>query len=538
MGVGRQARTRTWPTRASTACACCRPTSTRASEDFTVCAEGIRFGLGAVKGVGQKAIELITQAREDGAFRSLGDFCLRAGGVAGQPPHHRGPRSRPARWRASSRRARGCWPASTRRSAWAERVREDRGVGPDGPVRRRRAAARAQPEPALPHRRPSWTRLEVLEYEHDAVGFFISGPSARPLSRRPRPAHGDAMADLDVAQDGSNVRVAGVTNTVRRKNSKKGERYATFNIEDREGVVEVIAWPDCYRRCETAIVGREPVIVLGRLEFGEVARPARRGQRGRRRGRRPTIRARPRSSPTRCCRCREARRKAARSRRPRASTAARSPRRHRQAALDAAARYPGRCRPYLQHRALAVRPRPRSSCRRARSISTIGFLQADGRLSATVDDAARRPRGAATGVRWNTDAPREGTRGPRLGRPGRDACRGIPGRARAAGRHAPASTWSRGSASRSKKLSAATRIGSGKVEELKSSSPSTKADVVDLRRPADAGPTPQPRERRRSQIKVLDRSQLILDIFAHARPDHAPASCRSSSRSSSTCCRA
>src|SRR6185369_4858418 len=77
------------------------------------------------------------------------------------------------------------------------------------------------------------------------------------------------IADLATKADSSSVRVGGVTNTVRRKNSKKGERYATFNIEDRAGVVEVIAWPDCYRRCETAIVGREPVIVLGRLELGE-----------------------------------------------------------------------------------------------------------------------------------------------------------------------------------------------------------------------------------------------------------------------------
>jgi hypothetical protein len=34
-------------------------------------------------------------------------------------------------------------------------------------------------------------------------------------------------------------------------------------------VVEVIAWPDAYKKCEAAIVGREPVFVTGRLELGE-----------------------------------------------------------------------------------------------------------------------------------------------------------------------------------------------------------------------------------------------------------------------------
>jgi DNA polymerase-3 subunit alpha len=65
------------------------------------------------------------------------------------------------------------------------------------------------------------------------------------------------------------VRVAGVTNTVRLKNSKKGDRYATFNIEDPSGVIEVIAWPRVYKECEEAIVGNAPVLVTGALEIGD-----------------------------------------------------------------------------------------------------------------------------------------------------------------------------------------------------------------------------------------------------------------------------
>jgi DNA polymerase-3 subunit alpha len=69
------------------------------------------------------------------------------------------------------------------------------------------------------------------------------------------------------------VAIAGVTNTVRLKNSRKGDRYATFNLEDREGVIEVIAWPETYKKCEAAIVAREPVFVSGKLEMGERRRP-------------------------------------------------------------------------------------------------------------------------------------------------------------------------------------------------------------------------------------------------------------------------
>jgi DNA polymerase-3 subunit alpha len=53
------------------------------------------------------------------------------------------------------------------------------------------------------------------------------------------------------------------------KNSKKGDRYATFVLEDKVGVVEVIAWPDTYRQFEAVLHGGEPVVVAGALEISE-----------------------------------------------------------------------------------------------------------------------------------------------------------------------------------------------------------------------------------------------------------------------------
>jgi DNA polymerase-3 subunit alpha len=126
----------------------------------------------------------------------------------------------------------------------------------------------SSPEPDLP-RVGEWDDLARLEHEHEAVGFYISG---HPLDRYVRDVTflgAVTTQALEGKRDQDMVAIAGVTNTVRRKNSKKGDRYATFNLEDREGVVEVIAWPDTYKKCEAAIVGREPVFVSGRLELGE-----------------------------------------------------------------------------------------------------------------------------------------------------------------------------------------------------------------------------------------------------------------------------
>src|SRR5262249_58702586 len=53
------------------------PDVNQSREDFTAAGRAIRFGLGAVKGVGSKAIEIILAARADGPFTGLHDFCLR-----------------------------------------------------------------------------------------------------------------------------------------------------------------------------------------------------------------------------------------------------------------------------------------------------------------------------------------------------------------------------------------------------------------------------------------------------------------------------
>lgn len=238
--------------------------------DFTVVPEGIRFGLCAVKGVGQKSIELITEARKGGTFRSLGDFCLRATGSQMTKRILEGLIKAGAMASIESSRAR-MLAGLDAAIAWAERVRDDQAAGQLGLFGG--SGGTTQPEPALPAV-PELDCTETLYAEHEAVGFFISG---HPLDRYPYDLEllrVTRTADLGAARESSTIRAAGVTNTVKRKNSKKGDRYATFNLEDRDGLIEVIAWPDCYSRCESAIIGREPVLVMGKIEFGEAVAAA------------------------------------------------------------------------------------------------------------------------------------------------------------------------------------------------------------------------------------------------------------------------
>lgn len=244
-------------------------------EDFTAAGDHIRFGLGAVKGVGSKAIEAILAARAQGPFSSLHDFCLR---VRGQQVNRRVLESlikcgafdslEPSRARLLA----GLEDVM-RWAAQREEERERRQMALFGG-----ADGEGAPPPPLPEV-ADWGDRERLAAEREALGFFITGhPLDRYAGEIERLTNATTAGLRRRADKGApgpptdgrwRVRLGGVVHTLKLKNSKRGERYATFLLEDRAGVVEVVAWPDTYRRCEAAVHGGEPVLVAGTVEVGE-----------------------------------------------------------------------------------------------------------------------------------------------------------------------------------------------------------------------------------------------------------------------------
>jgi DNA polymerase-3 subunit alpha len=77
------------------------------------------------------------------------------------------------------------------------------------------------------------------------------------------------VAELPQRVSQEKVRVGGAVHTVRLKNNKKGDRYATFNLEDKSGTIEVILWPEAYRKHEALIASDDPLCVAGTLEVSE-----------------------------------------------------------------------------------------------------------------------------------------------------------------------------------------------------------------------------------------------------------------------------
>ena len=136
--------------------------------------DAIRFGLGAVKNVGQNAVEAIIKARERelGSFRSIYQFCEHADMSGDQSPRDGEPGQAPARWIRCRVRGANCCSRSMARSkpALALGVTGCRGreVCSDGMHGRR------IPEPTLP-KANDWTLREKLQGEKELLGFYVTG---------------------------------------------------------------------------------------------------------------------------------------------------------------------------------------------------------------------------------------------------------------------------------------------------------------------------------------------------------------------------
>jgi DNA polymerase III subunit alpha len=243
------------------------PDVNQSREEFTVAEENIRFGLGAVRGVGGKAIETILAART-APFTSFADFCR---GVRGPVINKRVVESliqcgafdslgdsRPALLAAAEDMMR-----------WADRVEREANSDQRSLFGGGTAAGAAMSEPPAIPVVTEWSDKEVLRAEKEAIGIFLTGHPLDKFQRDLGRLANASTGTLAARANQERVTLGGVIHTVKLKNSKKGDRYATFSLEDKEGVIEVIAWPESYRKFEAAIHGDDPVLVSGSLDKQE-----------------------------------------------------------------------------------------------------------------------------------------------------------------------------------------------------------------------------------------------------------------------------
>ncbi len=227
---------------------------------FSVRDGNILFGLEAVKGTGQKAVEAILAARREGPFADLDDLVSRV------ELSHVNKRVLENLIRCGALDFSGA-----PRRDMCERLEDllkvfagQKDVDPN----QMSLFGAAVTKPTVPKRRaivPEWPVNQKLAYERDALGFYISG---HPLEKfRWDLKRLGAVTTSDVKTKGiKEVRIGGVITALKLKNTKKGDRYASFALEDWLGTIDSLVWPDTYRQVQTLIAADEPVLITGRAD--------------------------------------------------------------------------------------------------------------------------------------------------------------------------------------------------------------------------------------------------------------------------------
>ena len=115
-----------------------------------------------------------------------------------------------------------------------------------------------------------WPEPQLLAFEKEMLGFYLSGhPLARYAKNLAR-FRFCSIADLKNSVDGQEIKVVGLIVKIKQTTTRaKGEKMAILKLEDLEGIVEVLVFPQTFRAVAKNIQPNSIVLVKGRLNLRE-----------------------------------------------------------------------------------------------------------------------------------------------------------------------------------------------------------------------------------------------------------------------------
>jgi DNA polymerase-3 subunit alpha len=267
---------------------------------FTVTPDGVRFGLTAVKNVGEGAIASILAVRAHGRITSLHALCdeldlrlvnkrvleslVKAGAFD----------SFATGTEASKGELRARLMATIDLACeYGARRQRDRALGQAqlfGGTSQDEGGADEMPTgPAIVE---PWTEIQQLAYEKDALGLYFSGHpidrvaaelrgfGAKTIAELAETAAGTTAAVEGVGaapgpgngwrrDKGVDVAIGGIIASIRHLKTRKGDRMAVIMLEDPHGTVEVVIFPEAFAKCASVLEPAAMVVVKGKVELDD-----------------------------------------------------------------------------------------------------------------------------------------------------------------------------------------------------------------------------------------------------------------------------
>jgi DNA polymerase III subunit alpha len=222
----------------------------------------IRYGLAAIKHVGEMAMEAAIREREQrGAFASLEDFCTRLDSrVANRKMLESLIKAGAFDFLGRDRSELfGCIDDAVSASAAAQR---DRIAGQVSLFDEATAPTGSRKRPATP-----WSEHQKLSYEKELLGFYVSGHPLDAYAGVFAAKSYRSIASLSGLDDRAPFRIAGAIVEVEKKFTKKeGKPFAVIWIEDRADMLEVVVWNEVYLKVSGALETGRVVEIKGTLD--------------------------------------------------------------------------------------------------------------------------------------------------------------------------------------------------------------------------------------------------------------------------------
>ncbi|MFQ6069364.1 MAG: DNA polymerase III subunit alpha [Candidatus Aminicenantales bacterium] len=232
--------------------------------NFTVQDGCIRFGLSAVKNVGEGAVRSLIRAREKkGKFETPFDICqevdsrvvnrkvleslIKAGAFDSLG------------WKRSQ-----CFHMIDKMIDYSHQIQKVKASKQNLLFGENHIGTPEVPDEVKQMR--EWDESLLLSYEKDAVGFFITGHPLAQVASKLQKLVSHTLESLDEEEDfNSEVRVAGIIASLKPIKTRKDERMAAFVLEDLSDRIEVVVFPDNYKKYFEFLREDQLVWVRGRF---------------------------------------------------------------------------------------------------------------------------------------------------------------------------------------------------------------------------------------------------------------------------------
>jgi DNA polymerase-3 subunit alpha len=233
--------------------------------NFTPSPSGIRFGLAAIKNVGETAITSIVANKP---FKSLFDFCQR---VDLRTVNKRVLESliKSGAFDSVNPNRALLYGNVDGAMEWGQRKQRERETGQGGLFGM--ILGPGEDEHGKLDAADQWPEGLKLKHEKETLGFYITGHPLRKYAAEVKTYGNATTGTLAERPSGFDVSIGGLVSALRMMRTKKGDAMGVVLLEDWEGIVEVLLFPETFAKVQKLLDVDAPIFVRGKLDNDESA---------------------------------------------------------------------------------------------------------------------------------------------------------------------------------------------------------------------------------------------------------------------------